>query len=138
MSLYRSVFVILQLRFSHFTDPFLSFYSSILNPLQLCFYPFTALFLSFYISVFCHFTVPFASAAEIQMRIQAVKIEQIWRFHDGFLVPDVFPIGMSNSSEEIHLRATSTDNFKSHDAPDGNRYCYLCKYYLQFKKIVHI
>lgn len=103
------------------------------------------MFLSLYSSVsvilhlrFCHFTVPFASAAEIQVRIQAVKIEQIWRFHDGFLVPDVFPIGMSNSSEEIHLRVISTDNFKSHDAPDGNRYCYLCKYYLQFKKIVHI
>ena len=131
MSFYSSVLY-------HFTAPFFIIWHSVFNILQLRFCHLTAPFFIILELNFSHFTASFASVAEIQVFIQAVKIKQIWRFHDGFLVPDVFLIGMSNSSEEIHLRAISTDNFKSHDAPDGNRYCYLCKYYLQFKKIVHI
>ena len=51
-----------------------------------------------------YFAASFASFYDIPVWIQAVKIEQIWRFHDGSLVPGVFPISMSNNPEETHLR----------------------------------
>ena len=48
-------------------------------------------------------TTAISSAAEIQVWIQALKIKQFWRFHDGSLVPDIFHIGMRNRSDEIQL-----------------------------------
>ena len=73
---------------------------------------------------FVHFAASFASFYDIQVWIQAVKIEQIWRFHDESLVSGVFPISMSNNPEETHLRARSKENFRS-----GVAFTYVCKYY---------
>lgn len=60
-----------------------------------------------------YFAASFASFYDIPVWIQAVKIEQIWRFHDGSLVPGVFPISMSNNPEETHLRARGKEDFRS-------------------------
>ena len=81
------------------------------------------------IRFFFHLTAPFARGADIQVWIQTVKIEDIWRFHDGSLVPDVFDISMSNNAGEIDLRAKSNSNFIAVDAPDSDSYSYVCEFY---------
>lgn len=58
---------------------------------------------------FCvFFAARLENSRDIQVWVQAVKFEQNWTFHDGSLVPNVFPISMTNTTGEIHLRAIGT------------------------------
>lgn len=79
---------------------------------------------NFCICVF--FAAPLGNSTDIQVWVQAVKFEQTWTFHDGSLVPNVFPISMTNTTGEIHLRAIGIDNFTAHDARELNAYSYVC------------
>ena len=63
------------------------------------------------------------------MWIQAIKVGQDWKFHDGSPLTGAFPFGMSNGSTEIHLRSRS---FEGADAPEASKYHYMCEYYRQF------
>ena len=64
------------------------------------------------------------------MWIQAVLVNQEWRFHDGSVVPEVCPRMVSGNAGEDYLRARSADDFKCHDMSAGGKYLYICEYNL--------
>ena len=78
------------------------------------------------------FLAPFASLGDIQVWIQAIKVGQDWRFHDGSPLTGAFPIGMSNGSNELHLRCRSDNNFSCIDTSGYSNLHYMCEYYRQF------
>ena len=79
----------------------------------------------------CISTAPFTSSGAIQVWVQAVKVDQVWRFHDGSPVPEFCPMYMSNSSLEIHLRARSP-GFGCLDYSEAGPFSYVCEYNRQF------
>ena len=78
------------------------------------------------------FLAPFASQGNIEVWIQAIKVGQDWRFHDGSPLTFAFPTDMTNGSEELHLRCKSDENFKCHDIREIRERDYMCEYYRQF------
>ncbi|XP_022311379.2 uncharacterized protein LOC111116676 [Crassostrea virginica] len=81
--------------------------------------------------IFKDLLAPFTSSGAIQVWVQAVKVDQVWRFHDGSPVPEFCPMYMSNSSLEIHLRARSP-GFGCLDYSEAGPFSYVCEYNRQF------
>ena len=67
----------------------------------------------------------FAIIAGIDVWIQAIKVGQDWKFHDGSPLTGAFPIRMSNGSNEIHLRCRSELNFECFDIPETRERHYM-------------
>ena len=78
------------------------------------------------------FLAPFASQSDIQVWIQAIKVGQDWKFHDGSPLTGAFPITMRNGSDEIYIRCRSELNFECFDTPETRERRYVCEYYRQF------
>lgn len=64
----------------------------------------------------------------VQVWVQAVKEDMVWKFHDGtlFPIPDYCPIVESNEVTEIHFRYKNDDNIYQ-DAPPSNMFHYMCE-----------
>ena len=80
---------------------------------------------SFYIA-------PFTNLGDIQVWIQAIKVGQDWRFHDGSPLTFAFPTSLTNGSDELHLRCKSDEDFECRDISEDKNFDYKCEYYRQF------
>nr|XP_022312457.1 uncharacterized protein LOC111117596 [Crassostrea virginica] len=70
------------------------------------------------------------SGGGIEVWIQAVLVNQEWRFHDGSVVPEVCPRSVGVAAGEDYLRAKSANDFKCYDINAGHKCLYICEYNL--------
>ena len=75
---------------------------------------------------------PFTSSGHIQVWIQAIKVGQYWRFHDGSPLTFAFPTSMTNNPDELHIRCKSVNNFECRDDSETRDRHFMCEYYRQF------